>query len=222
MIEHVFRRAQQARTVDAVVVATDDGRIAEAVDLFGGIAVLTSSAHPTGTDRLAEVAEHLASDIVVNVQGDEPLMPAAAIDAAVEPLIGTPSDVISTLRRKIDDPGDLQNPSVVKVVVDLDGYALYFSRAAVPFVRLGDAVPVRWRHLGLYAYRRAFLLRMAKLPQTPLERAERLEQLRILEHGYRIRTVETTADAIGVDTPEDLERVRERIAMSLEAQHAEH
>jgi 3-deoxy-manno-octulosonate cytidylyltransferase (CMP-KDO synthetase) len=222
MIEHVFRRAEQARTVNAVVVATDDTRIADAVDAFGGVAVLTSSAHPTGTDRLAEVAESLASEIVVNVQGDEPLMPSAAIDAAVQPLIATPDDMMSTLRRKIDDPADLQNPSVVKVVVDLDGHALYFTRAAVPFLRSGDTAPVRWRHLGLYAYRRAFLLRLARLPQTPLERAERLEQLRVLEHGYRIRTVETTADAIGVDTPEDLERVRRLIATSLEAHHAEH
>jgi 3-deoxy-manno-octulosonate cytidylyltransferase (CMP-KDO synthetase) len=131
-----------------------------------------------------------------------------AVDQAVAPLLDRSDDLVSTLRRRIDDAADLANPSVVKLVVDRDGYALYFTRAAVPFVRPGQPAPAAWRHLGLYAYRRTFLLRLAGLPQTPLERAEGLEQLRILEHGYRIRTVETTADTIGVDTPEDLERVR--------------
>jgi 3-deoxy-manno-octulosonate cytidylyltransferase (CMP-KDO synthetase) len=208
MIEHVYRRAAQARRVDAVLIATDDDRIARAVAAFDGLAVMTSSAHATGTDRLAEVASELSSDIVVNVQGDEPLISPEAIDAAVAPLVAHPEDVVSTLRRRIDDPEDLVNPSVVKLVVDAEGYALYFTRSAVPFVRPGQPAPVRWRHLGLYAYRRNFLLTLARLPQTPLEHAEGLEQLRALEHGYRIRTVETTADTIGVDTPEDLERVR--------------
>jgi 3-deoxy-manno-octulosonate cytidylyltransferase (CMP-KDO synthetase) len=208
MIEHVYRRAQAARLVDAVIIATDDERIAAAADAFGATAVMTSRAHATGTDRLAEVGRVLTGDIVVNVQGDEPLIAPGAIDAAIEPLAANADDVVSTLRRRIDDPSDLQNSSVVKVVVDLHGYALYFTRAAVPFVRPGEAGPAAWRHLGLYAYRRDFLLAFAELPPTPLERAEGLEQLRALEHGYRIRTVETTADAIGVDTPEDLERVR--------------
>ena len=208
MIEHVCRRAAQARRVDAVLVATDDERIARAVASFDGLAVMTDPAHATGTDRLAEVAAALTSEIIVNVQGDEPLMSPDVIDAAVAPLIAHPDDGVSTLRRRIDDPQDLANPSVVKLVVDAEGYALYFSRAAIPFVRPGEAPPVRWRHLGLYAYRRDVLLTLARLPQTPLERAEGLEQLRALEHGYRIRTVETTADTIGVDTPEDLERVR--------------
>jgi 3-deoxy-manno-octulosonate cytidylyltransferase (CMP-KDO synthetase) len=210
MIEHVYRRAELARRLDAVLVATDDHRIADAVDGFGGLAVMTSASHATGTDRLAEIARNLTSDIVVNVQGDEPLMPPEAIDAAIEPLADS-RDVISTLRRRIDDPADLQNPAVVKVVVDRRGNALYFTRAAVPFVRPGEPAPVAWRHLGLYAYRRTFLLAFAELPRTTLERAEGLEQLRALEHGYRIRTVETTADAIGVDTPEDLERVRQEM-----------
>jgi 3-deoxy-manno-octulosonate cytidylyltransferase (CMP-KDO synthetase) len=208
MIEHVYRRTGQARTVDAVVVATDDDRIAAAVDAFGGVAVMTRASHATGTDRLAEVAAALSGDIVVNVQGDEPLISPEVIDAAVQPLVDHPGDVMSTLRRRIEDPADLDTPSVVKVVVDQDGFALYFTRAAVPFVRPGEPAPAAWRHLGLYAYRRDFLLAFAALPQTPLERAEGLEQLRVLEHGFRIRTVETTADTIGVDTPEDLERVR--------------
>jgi 3-deoxy-manno-octulosonate cytidylyltransferase (CMP-KDO synthetase) len=172
---------------------------------------MTSTSHTTGTDRLAEVAAALACDVVVNVQGDEPLIDPAAIDAAVAPLLRSSagsSEVMSTLRRQIDDLAGLTNPSVVKLTVDLDGFALSFSRSPIPFVRPGAPTPVFWRHLGLYAYRRAFLLALARLPQTPLELAEQLEQLRVLEHGYRIRTVETTADTIGVDTPEDLERVR--------------
>jgi 3-deoxy-manno-octulosonate cytidylyltransferase (CMP-KDO synthetase) len=208
MIEHVYRRAEQARSVDAVLVATDDERIAAAVRAFGGHVVLTRPDHATGTDRLAEVAAHLEGELIVNVQGDEPLIDPDAIDAAVAPLGDRPGDVMATLRRRIDDKADLDNPSVVKVVVDSDGYALYFTRARVPFVRPDHPAPVAWRHIGLYVYRRAFLLRLAALPRTPLEQAEGLEQLRALEHGFRIRTVETTVDAIGVDTPEDLERVR--------------
>ena len=211
MVEHVVRRTEEARRVDVVLVATDDERIARAVSDFGGTAVMTDASHETGTDRLAEVAAGLASEIIVNVQGDEPLITADAIDAAVDLLIERPADPIGTLRKRIDDPSDLTNPSVVKVTVDLDGYALYFSRSPIPFNRSGPApgkAAPQWRHLGLYVYRREFLLTLAGLPRTPLEQAEALEQLRALEHGYRILTVETTADTIGVDTPEDLERVR--------------
>jgi 3-deoxy-manno-octulosonate cytidylyltransferase (CMP-KDO synthetase) len=210
MIEHVYRRAEQARAIDAVVVATDDDRIAAAVDAFGGIAVMTRADHATGTDRLAEVAAQLEGEWVVNVQGDEPLIAPEAIDAAVGPMLDS-GDLVGTLRRRIVDPADLAAPSVVKVVVDQEGYALYFTRAGVPYVRPGHEAPERWRHLGLYVYRRSFLLILASLPETPLERAEGLEQLRVLEHGHRIRTFETTTDTIGVDTPEDLERVRQLV-----------
>lgn len=208
MVEHVYRRASDARLVDAVAVATDDERIAEAVSGFGGTAILTKAAHPTGTDRLAEVAARLASDIVVNVQGDEPLMTGTAIDSAVRLLSEAPDAVMGTLRRRLDSAADLASPDVVKVVVDSEGYALYFSRSAIPFVRPGAARPLFWRHIGLYSYRRTFLLELSGLGPTPLEQAEGLEQLRALEHGYRIRTAETDAEAIGVDTPEDLERVK--------------
>jgi 3-deoxy-manno-octulosonate cytidylyltransferase (CMP-KDO synthetase) len=209
MVEHVCRRIADARTVQATLVATDDSRVADAVAAFGGTAVMTRTDHVSGTDRLAEVAAHLSAVIVVNVQGDEPLMTGAAIDAAVVPLLANREELVSTLRRRIDDRADLDNPAVVKVVVDGEGFALYFTRKAVPFVRPGQPAPASWRHLGLYAYRRSFLLKFAALAPTPLERAEGLEQLRALEHGYRIRTVETGIDAIGVDTPEDLERVRQ-------------
>ena len=208
MVEHVWTRASHARRVDAVVVATDSEEVATAVDKFGGVAVMTSADHATGTDRLAEVSAKLESDVIVNVQGDEPLITPAAIDAAVQPLLAPDGERMGTLRKRLDEPGDLHNPSIVKLVVDHQGYALYFSRSPLPYVRPGHPAPVMWRHLGLYVYKRTFLLELARLPQTPLELAEGLEQLRVLEHGFRIVTVETDADTIGVDTPEDLERVR--------------
>jgi 3-deoxy-manno-octulosonate cytidylyltransferase (CMP-KDO synthetase) len=208
MVEHVYRRAVAAARVDAVVVATDDRRVADVVSEFGGTAVMTRDDHATGTDRLAEVAAALESEIILNVQGDEPLMTADAIDAVASLLLAHPEDEMATLRKRVEDMNDLTTPSVVKMVVDARGYALYFTRSSVPFVRPGQPAPVFWRHLGLYAYRRSFLATLAGLPSTPLEQAEGLEQLRALEHGYRISTAETSADTIGVDTPEDLERVR--------------
>jgi 3-deoxy-manno-octulosonate cytidylyltransferase (CMP-KDO synthetase) len=214
MIEHVYRRASAARLVSAVLVATDDSRIAEAVDAFGGTAVMTRADHLSGTDRLAEVAEYLTCDIVVNVQGDEPMLDPASIDAGVAACLDDPSVVMSTLRTPLDD-ADASNPSVVKVVVDLNGDALYFTRAAVPHVRIGHAAPQAWRHLGLYVYRRETLRHLARLRPTPLELAEGLEQLRALEHGIHIRTVETLATSPSVDTPDDLARVRHLMEQSL-------
>ena len=213
MVEHVYRRAAAARTIDAVAIATDDPRIAEAVAAFGGHAVMTSAAHESGSDRLAEAAAGLDCDIVVNVQGDEPLISPDAIDAAVTPLLAEPSLDMSTLCAAIANPADVQNPNVVKVVRDLEGNALYFSRSAVPYLREAGAEPLR--HIGLYAYRRAFLLRFAAWPRTPLEQTESLEQLRALEHGVRIRTVVTPYESIGVDTPDDLTRVREALERRL-------
>jgi 3-deoxy-manno-octulosonate cytidylyltransferase (CMP-KDO synthetase) len=214
MVEHVYRRAAAATRVDAVLVATDDQRVADAVAAFGGTAVMTRADHATGTDRLAEVAQCLDADIIVNVQGDEPLMTPDAIDTAVALLLDRPNDQIGTLRRRASDDAEWRSSAVVKLVVDGNGYALYFSRSPIPFARTGETAPPLWRHLGLYTYRRAFLLKMATMPATPLERAEGLEQLRVLEHGYRICTAETHADTIGVDTPEDLERVR-HLALTL-------
>ena len=208
MIEHVYRRAAAARLVSRVIVATDDERIVNAVARFGGEAVMTAAAHHSGTDRLAEVAATLDAGILVNVQGDEPLIEPAMIDEAIAPFAGDHGLMMTTLRRRIDDARDLQNPNVTKVVVDCDGFALYFSRAPIPYTREGQPAATAWRHVGLYAYRRAALLRMAALPPTALERAEALEQLRALEHGIRIKAIETVHDTIGVDTPEDLARVR--------------
>lgn len=210
MIEHVHRRAMQADAVRRVIVATDDDRIAEAVASFGGEAWLTRADHPTGSDRLAEVARRLRSEIIVNVQGDEPFVPAPLIEAVVAALAADPALGIATVRCPVTDPGMLADPHVVKVVVDARGDALYFSRAPIPYARgttpgraaLGD------RHVGLYAYRRTCLLELAEIPPTPLERLEKLEQLRALEAGFRIGTVATGQAPVGVDTPADLERVR--------------
>jgi 3-deoxy-manno-octulosonate cytidylyltransferase (CMP-KDO synthetase) len=215
MIEHVYRRAAAATSVSSVLVATDDERILETVRGFGGVACLTSPNHQSGTDRLAEVAAELGSEIIVNVQGDEPLIEPAMIDEAVEPLLADPMVVMSTLRRRIDDTADLSNPNVTKVVVDREGYALYFSRAPIPHTRAGRPPAPAWRHVGLYVYRRDCLLQLASLEPTALEAAEALEQLRALENGIRILAVETKYDSIGVDTPDDLERVRRLIPGAL-------
>ena len=246
MIEHVYRRAADARGVDAVVVATDDTRIVAAVERFGGIARLTGPAHRTGTDRIAEIARDLPCDILINVQGDLPLVESAMITQVVEPLTADSTLRMTTVCTPITDAADYANPHVVKVVVSHAGNALYFSRAPIPYHRpaerggndarlphggqendrtpLHDAgsppraidpasrfsptSPLAFKHIGLYGYRRDFLLEFASLGQTPLERAESLEQLRALEHGVTIRTLVTHYDSIEVDTPEDLERVR--------------
>lgn len=212
MIEHVYRRAAASSAVSEVIVATDDPRIAQTVRRFGGHVRLTRADHLSGTDRLAEVAATLDCDIVVNVQGDEPLLDPRAITEAVEPF-ADPAISMTTLYRRIDAPDDLANPNVVKVVIDRGGFALYFSRAPIPHQRdpRGGCPPL-YRHVGLYAYRRSALMVLASLDPTPLECAESLEQLRALEHGIRIKTVETAYDSIGVDTPDDLERVRRLLA----------
>lgn len=213
MIAHVYRRASEARGVGQVVVATDDERIAGAVRAFGGEAVMTSPAHASGTDRIAEVAAHLACDLVVNVQGDEPLLAPQAIEQAMAPLAADASLVMGTLGCRLDEAADPQNPNVVKVAVDRLGFAIYFSRAPIPYRRepapLAGAV---LKHIGMYVYRRDFLLALSRLPRTPLEQAESLEQLRALEYGYRIRVVETTWESVSVDTLEDLDRVRRLVA----------
>ena len=214
MVEHVYQRASEARSVGHVLVATDDRRIFDAVETFGGRAHMTSPLHTSGTDRLAEVATGLTCDLVVNVQGDEPLLHPSMIDAAIEPFYTDATLQMSTLRRRISNPDDLRNPNVTKVVVDRQEFALYFSRAPIPFTRDGCPPAPAWRHVGLYVYRRECLLRLTALPPTAMEQSEALEQLRAIEHGIRIRTIETEHDSIGVDTAEDLERVRQMMATS--------
>jgi len=199
MIEHVYRRAKSSRAVSEVIVATDDLRVATRVNDFGGKVRLTKATHETGTDRLAEVAASLDSDIVVNVQGDELVAPFAN-DNGLQ---------MTTLFRRIVEPAELNNPNIVKVVIDRGGYAMYFSRSPIPHVRdPRGGWPPLYRHIGLYAYRRSTLLVLANLEPTPLERAESLEQLRALEHGIRIKAVETRFESFEVNTPADLEQVR--------------
>ncbi len=214
MIAHVWRRAREARGIDRVLVATDDSRVAAAVEDEGGEAVMTRPDHASGTDRIAEVARDLAAEIVVNVQGDLPMLDPGLVESAVDALRGGPgadgtAPVMSTLATPLE-PAERAREQVVKVVLDRFGDALYFSRLPVPWGE-GEA---GLRHIGVYAYRRPFLLEFAGLPPTPLERRERLEQLRVLEHGRRIRVavVETRDSMIEVDTPEDLERVRAMVA----------
>jgi len=215
MIEHVYTRAAAAPGVDAVIVATDDARVEEAVKRFGGVVRMTKASHRTGLDRIAEVAADLTCEIVVNVQGDEPLIEPQAIAQLIVPFDRDPSIQMTTLRRRITHAREINDQNVVKVVVDVEGNAMYFSRLPIPFSLEPDR-PV-FKHIGLYAYRRAFVRELAAFPQTPLELAESLEQLRALEHGFDIRAVETQYDSIGVDTPEDLERVRRQLTVGTRA-----
>ena len=216
MIQHVVERVRRASLVNEVIVATDDERILAAVRQFGGHAVMTDPALRSGTDRIAVVARTRPdATIVVNVQGDEPLIHPAMVDDAIRLLLEDPRLNVATLVHRITDPADLENPAVVKVVLDHQLNCLYFSRASIPFAR--DISPGQrlanapyWKHVGLYVFRRAFLLTFASLAQTALERAEKLEQLRILEHGERIRASITEHESLPVDTPADLERVRAR------------
>jgi 3-deoxy-manno-octulosonate cytidylyltransferase (CMP-KDO synthetase) len=209
MIEHVYRRVSASKIISQVIVATDDLRIATRVHDFGGKVKLTKATHQTGTDRLAEVAASLDCDVVVNVQGDEPLIDPRALDELVAPLIADRTVQMTTLFRRIHDGAELTNPNVTKVVVDRGGFAMYFSRAAIPHVRdPRGGWPPMYRHIGVYGYRRKTLLVLASLEPTPLERAESLEQLRALEHGIRIKAVETRHESFEVNTKEDLEQVR--------------
>jgi 3-deoxy-manno-octulosonate cytidylyltransferase (CMP-KDO synthetase) len=206
IIQHVYERAMRCRRLHTVLIATDDTRVAETASSFGAPVELTRSDHVSGTDRVAEVAARHDAPLVVNIQGDEPLIDYNAIEAAIVALECSAPCEMSTLAKRIANEEDIENPNVVKVVCNLAGEALYFSRYPIPFQR-GEVAP-QWKHIGLYVYRRDFLLSYSALPVGPLERAECLEQLRALENGYRIAVSETGYDSIGVDVPEDLERVR--------------
>ena len=211
LVQHVYERAAQAPSVSEVIVATDDSRILAAVQGFGGVALMTSAAHRNGTERIAEVAAKLDVPIIVNVQGDEPQIEPDQVEQVIQLLVEDESAVMGTLAHGIDSEAAWRDPAAVKVVVDDAGYALYFSRSPIPFVRdsddwLADAPLPPLRHLGIYSYRREFLLRYVALPASPLEKAEKLEQLRALSAGYKIKVGITEHPCIGIDTPEDLER----------------
>lgn len=212
MIQRVYEAAQGARLLDQIYVATDDQRIVHAVESFGGNVRLTSPDHKTGTDRIAEVAANLDAEIVVNLQGDEPLLNPAMIDEVIQPFVDDPALPMSTLCVPILEEEALHDPNVVKVVFDQRGNALYFSRSLIPYPRKRDNFTA-YEHLGLYAYRKDFLMTYISLPQSRLEINESLEQLRVLEAGYRLKVVVSAHpyDGVSVDTPEDLERVRQLV-----------
>jgi len=216
MIQRVYERAKMAERADRVIVATDDERIVKTVEGFGGEARMTRTEHRTGTERVAEVAAHEQGDVFVNVQGDEPLLDPGAIDVAVNALLEEPQASIGTVATPIKTPGDIMDPNVVKVVLDFDGNAIYFSRAPIPWVRdTASKIQVRHlKHLGLYVFQREALLEYPTLPQGELERIEQLEQLRWLENGWKIRVAEVEHDAVSVDVPEDVARVEKMLGQA--------
>ena len=207
MIQRVYENARQCSLVGRVVVATDSDEIARAVKQFGGEVCMTSNMHETGTDRIAEAAQKLDADLIVNVQGDEPLLQPQAIELAVKPLLINRQISMGTLKAAIKSEQDIENPNIVKVVTDTSGRALYFSRSAIPFVRSRQTDLLMYRHIGLYVYRRDFLLQLTGLPQSMLEKAESLEQLRALEYGFCIHVAETDYEPVSVDVPEDIAKV---------------
>ena len=213
VIQHVYERIRASARVDEVVIATDDPRILDAIERFEGRGVMTSPTASSGTERVAEVARARAAQVIINVQGDEPLIRPEMVDQVAEFLQQHAAVPMASLMTPLARE-DAVNPNVVKVVTDQDGFALYFSRAPIPFVRqhTADGPPRSYKHIGVYGYQRHFLLRFPALAPTPLGQAEQLEQLRALEHGYRIKLLETAHDTVGVDTPEDLQRVETLLA----------
>lgn len=209
MIQHVWQRAKKSRLLDEVFIACDHDEVFDKAQEFGAKVIMTSPDHASGTDRIAAACRHSPAKIVVNIQGDEPLMRAEVIDSVVQALLDDGGAVVATPAKKMVNPDDVNNPNVVKVAMDANGYALYFSRAPIPFNRdkkdFDDLA--YYKHFGLYAYRRDFLAKFKDLPGSPLEQTERLEQLRVLQAGYKIKVVVTEHDSIGVDTPEDLAQV---------------
>jgi 3-deoxy-manno-octulosonate cytidylyltransferase (CMP-KDO synthetase) len=213
MVQRVYEQAKKAHRLNQVIVATDDERIAVAVRSFGGEVVLTSPEIKSGSDRVAAIAAQNAGDIFLNIQGDEPLIAPQMIDEAAEILIDEPTALVGTLARKIESHDELVNPGIVKVVVDKNSYALYFSRSVIPFIR-DEQESSKWlakrtfyKHIGLYVFRKEFLLGFARMPESSLEQSEKLEQLRILENGYKIKVGFTEHDSIPIDTQADANRV---------------
>jgi 3-deoxy-manno-octulosonate cytidylyltransferase (CMP-KDO synthetase) len=206
LIEHVYRQARKVRGVERVLVATDDQRIQKSVEEFGGEVVMTSAGHKCGTERVAEAAESLEAEIIVNLQGDEPRIDPRSIEQVIAAMAGNPELPMATLKTPIRDQSDLDNPNVVKVVTDQNGLALYFSRSVMPHQGRGRDL-CAYKHIGVYAYRHDFLRQFAGLEQSELEKIEKLEQLRALENGFKIMVVQTEHDSIAVNTQKELEQV---------------
>ncbi|MBL7158403.1 MAG: 3-deoxy-manno-octulosonate cytidylyltransferase [Candidatus Omnitrophica bacterium] len=227
LIQYVWERAKESHVLEDLIIATDSEKVIKAAEMFGGKAVYTSKDQPSGTDRIAEVVNAVDVEVIVNIQGDEPLIHYSMIDNLAQTLLEDKSIPMATIIRKVTDKAELENPNVVKVAVDKDGYALYFSRYPIPYVRetasgltqsegsglsqSGGGSAVFYKHIGIYAYTKDFLFTYTNLPKSPLEQAEKLEQLRALENGYKIKTIETDYDTIGVDTPEDLKKAEEAL-----------
>lgn len=208
VIQHVWEKASQSANLDEIIIATDDERIQSKAESFGAKTAMTSAEHATGTDRIIEVVEPLDCKIVINIQGDEPMIDPSIIDGLVDALKTEPKCALATVIKVIEHPDDLNNPNVVKVVVDGEMNALYFSRSAIPYDRSQREETIFYKHLGIYGYRKDFLAAFKNLPKSNLEQAEQLEQLRALEYGYKIKTVLTDIETVGVDTPEDLKRAK--------------
>ena len=215
MVQHVYERAKRALCLDEVVIATDDDRIRSAVESFGGTVAMTSADHRSGTDRVAEAIQNMDADVIVNIQGDEPMLDPAMLTELVDPFRSGTDASLVTLKKRVIHESDFGDPGVVKVVTDPAGYALYFSRSLIPYPRQRTPKFAVFEHLGLYAYTREALLRVAELPPSTLEEIESLEQLRALENGMRILVIETASrqEMLSVDTQADLERVRELLSV---------
>jgi 3-deoxy-manno-octulosonate cytidylyltransferase (CMP-KDO synthetase) len=211
MIQHVWERARQARLLNDLIIACDDERVANVAKEFGAHAVFTAKGHTSGTDRIVEVVNPLDVKIVINIQGDEPLIHPSMIDGVARTLLEDSSISMATVMKTIEDPEVINDPNVVKVVIDKNNFALYFSRAAIPFHAQNSELnlPVYFKHIGLYGYTKDFLFAYKNFPVSYLEKVERLEQLRVLEEGFRIKVIETKYDTIGVDTPEDLRKLKQ-------------
>lgn len=211
MIQHVWERAKQAKTLDDLIIACDDERVASTARDFGAKVAMTSKGHASGTDRISEVVNPLDVKIVINIQGDEPLIHPMMIDSVARALLEDRSLSMATVMKKITDPLSINDPHVVKVVVDKNNFALYFSRAAIPYLAVNSEVenPVYYKHIGLYGYTKDFLFIYKNFPPSSIERTECLEQLRVLDEGLRIKVIETKYDTVGVDTQQDLERLKE-------------
>jgi 3-deoxy-manno-octulosonate cytidylyltransferase (CMP-KDO synthetase) len=212
MIQWVWEVAKRAKILDEVIIACDDKRIEEAVNGFGGRAVFTAKEHPSGTDRICEVVNPLEVKVVVNIQADEPLIEPVMIENVAGSLLENPQLNMATLMKEIDEPDEVADPNVVKVLTDKNGFSLYFSRATIPYQRDKSVTPLYYKHIGLYAYTKDFLFIFKNLPESALEKTEKLEQLRVLEEGFKIKVIETKISTIGVDTPEDLEMVKKIIS----------
>ena len=210
MIQHVWERSKEALLLEDLIIACDDERVARIAQDFGAKVLMTAKGHVSGTDRIIEVVNPLDVKIIINIQADEPLVHPQMINAVAQALLDDNSVSMATIMRKIDNAEDVSDPNVVKVVVDKNNFALYFSRAAIPFHAIGSEIttPVHYKHIGLYGYTKDFLFTYKNLPVSNLEKIERLEQLRVLEEGFRIKVIETKYDTIGVDTPDDLEKVK--------------